>query len=90
MYNALIYLDPNKATGIDEIGPKILKYYAMSLFRPLCYRLSSGTIPFEWKIHLITPVYKSADRSCINNYCPISLLCNISKVLESLINDKII
>ena len=94
MYNALIYLDPNKATGIDGIGPKILKYYAMSLFHPLCYlfnlSLSSGTIPSEWKIHLITPVYKSADRSRINNYRPISLLYNISKVLKSLIHDKII
>ena len=94
VYNALIHLDPTKATGIDGIGPKILKYCAMSLFRPLCYlfnlSLSSGTVPSEWKIHLITPVYKSADRSCINNYRPISLLCNISKVLESLIHDKII
>ena len=94
VYNALIYLDPNKATGINGIGPKTLKYCAVSLFLPLCYlcnlSLSSGTIPSKWKIHLITPVYKSADRSCINNYCPISLLCNISKVLESLIHDKII
>ena len=94
VYNAFMYLDPNKATGIDGIGPKILKYCAMSLFRPLCHlfnlSLSSGTIPSEWKIHLITPVYKPADRSCINNYRPISLLCNISKVLESLIHDKII
>ena len=76
--NALISLDPNKATGIDEIGPKILKYCALSLFHPLCYlfnlSLSSGTIPSEWKIHFITPVYKSADRSCISNYHPISLL----------------
>ena len=94
VYNALVSLDPNKATGIDGIGPKILKYCALSLFHPLCHlfnlSLSSGTIPSEWKIHLITPVYKSADRSYISNYRPISLLCNTSKVLESLIHDKII
>ena len=94
MYNALIYLDPNKVTGIDGIGPKILKYCALSLFHPLCYlfnlSLSSGTIPSERKIQLITPVYKSADRSCISNCRPILLLCNTSKVLERLIYDKII
>ena len=35
VYNALVSLDPNKATGIDGIGPKILKYCALSLFHPL-------------------------------------------------------
>ena len=34
VYNALIHLDSNKATGIDGIGPKTLKYCAMSLYRP--------------------------------------------------------
>ena len=40
VYNALIYVDPNKATGIDGIGPKILKYCAMSLFRPYAIYLT--------------------------------------------------
>ena len=82
MYNALIlYLYPHKATGIDGIGPKILTYCAISLFHTLCYMFNLSypvvaTIPSEGKIHLITPVYKSPDGPCINNYCPISLLCN--------------
>ena len=66
----------------------------LSLFHPLCYlfnlSLFSGTIPSEWKIHLITSVYKSADRSCISNYRRISFLCNTSNVLESLMYDNII
>ena len=41
-------------------------------------------------MHLITPIHKSGDRSMINNYRPISLLCAISKVLESLIYNGII
>ena len=47
-------------------------------------------IPKEWKIHQIVPVFKSGDKSLVQNYRPISLLCNISKILEHIINNKII
>ena len=43
-----------------------------------------------WSVFTGPVTYKSADRSCISNYRLISLLCNTSKVLESLIHDKII
>ena len=94
VYSALNQLDPNKATGINTISPKILKHCALSLTRPLCHlfnlSLTTGAIPQEWKVHLIVPVYKSAERSSVQNYRPISLLCNTSKVLESLFYNRII
>ena len=34
--------------------------------------------------------HKSRNKSLVNNYCPISLLCNTSKILEQLIYNKII
>ena len=87
-------LDSNKATGIDSIGPKILKNCALSLYQPLCHlfnvSLSTGCIPHEWKIHKIVPIHKSADRSSVTNYRPISLLSNASKILEQLIHNKLI
>ena len=89
-----VQLDPKKATSIDKISPKVLKHCANSLFHPLCHlfnlSLSTGAIPTEWKIHLITPVYKSADRSLVKNYCPISLLCIALKVPETLIYSKLL
>ena len=39
-------------------------------------------LPTEWRIHQVTPVFKSGDRDSINNYHPISLLCCVSKVLR--------
>ena len=93
VYLALTQLDPNKVTGIDKIGPKILKYCAWSLFRPLRHlfnsSLSTGVIPLEWRVHLITPVYKSSHRSSVQNYRPTSLLCNTSKVLKTLIYNRL-
>ena len=80
VYSALSQLDPNKATGIDKISPRVLKHCASSLTRPLCHlfnlSLSTGVIPQEWKVHLVVPVHKSSDRSSVKNYRPISLLCS--------------
>ena len=94
IYYILCQLDPNKATGIDKISPKVLKNCAFSLTRPLCHlfnlSLSKGVIPKEWKVHLIVPIYKSDDRSSVKNYRPISLLSNTSKVLETLVYNNII
>ena len=80
--------------GIDGIGPKILKYCSLSLYKPLHHLfslcLSQHCIPEQWKIHLITPIHKSGDKSAVRNYRPISLLCSISKVLENLIYNHLI
>ena len=47
--------------------------------------IDHSCIPSEWKIHLITPLFKKGDPTSVTNYRPISLLCSISKVLERLI-----
>ena len=80
--------------GIDCLGPRILKECAHILFQPLhylfCLSLSSHSIPEEWRIHRITPIHKSSDRSLVSNYQPISLLCSISKVLERIIYNHVL
>jgi len=94
VYTALSNLDPTKATGCDGIGPKILKNCVDYLYKPLHYLFTKSLhhchIPTDWATHIIVPVYKSGERSNIQNYRPISLLSNISKVLERIIYDKII
>lgn len=52
--------------------------------------LSHSKIPVEWKTHKIAPIPKKGDLLQIINYRPISLLCILSKVLESIIYHKII
>jgi len=94
VFNALINLEPNKASGLDNIGPSILKNSASVLSAPLHYlfsvSLSRGIILNEWKIHTIIPVFKSGDKSSVKNYRPISLLNHVSKVLEHLVYNKVI
>ena len=52
--------------------------------------LQQCAIPSEWATHIIIPVFKSGEKNLVSNYRPISLLCNVSKVLEKLVYDKTI
>ena len=52
--------------------------------------LQSSTLPQEWKLHHISPIFKSGDKSLVSIYIPISLLCISSKIFEQIIYDKII
>ena len=67
VYDILASLDATKATGIDGIGPQILKNCALPLCHPLhqlfqkC--LQQCTIPSEWATHIIIPVFKSGERT---------------------------
>jgi hypothetical protein len=71
-------LDVNKATGPDGISPRLLKetahQIAPSLSTLFNRSLDSGSLPEEWKLANI-PVFKKGDKSFIENYRPISLLC---------------
>lgn len=51
--------------------------------------IRSGQLPSQWKLHFVTPVFKSGNKSDVSNYRPISLLCIASKILEKLIFNRI-
>ena len=72
VFTALTSLDPSKAMGIDCLGPKILKKCALALYQPVHHLFSLSLlnhyIPEEWRVHRITPVFKSGDRSSVKNY----------------------
>ena len=89
---ALLNLDGNKATGPDGIPPRLLKETAHQIAPSLCslfnQSLSSGSLPDEWKLANIIPIYKKGDKTHVENYRPISL-CIISKVLERCVLSKL-
>jgi len=85
IFEALCSPDYTKSFGCDNIHPQVLKLCATSLLEPIHHifqlRLSTNTLPQEWKIHKITPLPKKGDLSCVSNYRPISLLCIILEVI---------
>ena len=88
VFSILKSLDSSKATGPDGFGNNLLKQCASSLSVPISIiaKLSfdTGIFPQNWKIANVVPIFKKGDKQCKANYRPISLLSNISKVLERL------
>ena len=82
----LLSLDPNKASGPDNIPGSLLKNTAAEIAPSLCkifnLSLSHGVVPVLWKRANVTPVFKKDDPTLAENYRPISLLCIVSKVLK--------
>ena len=86
MRNFLSNLNVSKATGLDNIGSKILKISANIIAPSLVYIINksiiSGSFPSMWKEAKVKPLFKSGDKDGINNYRPISILPTISKLIE--------
>ena len=77
---------------MDDIGPKVLKYCAITVYEPLPHlfmtSISQHKIPAEWKTHCVTPIHKAGDRAMVGINRSISLLCSTSKILECIIYNK--
>ena len=82
----LTQLGVHKSTRPDGIGNWILHHRSDSLCKRLTAlfnkSLADGVFPRTWK----RPVYKKGNKSDKVNYRPISLLSNMSKVLEKITN----
>ena len=72
--------------------PLLLKLGAATLTLPFTHLFNTCfcSIPDEWKVYKIIPIPKGSNPADVQNYRPISLLCIMSKILESIIYNKII
>ena len=91
---ALKNLRTDKSTGIDKIHPRPLKELADVLSKPITMifklSLSTGQLPRSWLDAVISPIYKKGQRCLAENYRPVSLLCILCKILESIITPQIV
>ena len=64
-----------------------------SLGEPFVYicnlSFNTGTFPDNMKIAKVVPLYKSGSKNVFNNYRPVSLLPQFSKILEKLFNNRL-
>ena len=82
-----------KATGIDNLSPKILRLTKDVLAKPITnivnYMIETGKFPSSLKLARVTPVHKKNDTMCKENYRPVSILPAISKVFERTISEQL-
>ena len=70
-------LNPNKASGLDQISSQFLKTMSSSIAPVLTIlfqaSINQGKIPDDWKTAYVTPLFKKGDRAKASNYRPVSL-----------------
>ncbi|CAM4676294.1 unnamed protein product [Lepidochelys kempii] len=84
----------NMSLGPDGIHPRVLKELKCEIVELLTmvFNLSfkSATVPNDWKIANVTPVFKKGSRGDPGNYRAVSLTSVLGKLVETIVKNKIV
>ena len=84
----------NSSPGYDEVPAIVMKQNIHALIKPLTYlincSINKGIFPDELKIAKVIPIYKSGDKTSIENYRPISVLSVFSKTFQKIMYNHLI
>ena len=90
--NMLRSLGISKSAGEDKISGQFLGDAAEVISSPLTYimnlSLKSATVPDDFKLARVLPIYKKGNRNYEGNYRPVSILPVASKVLEKIVYNQ--
>lgn len=82
-------LNPKKASGPDNLTPRILNELHLELTPAVTLlfqrSMELGQTPSDWKHAFVCPIYKKGARHNPANYRPISLTCILCKLLEHIV-----
>jgi hypothetical protein len=78
----------------NGVSMSFIKQFIPELMSPLLHvfqlSLNHGSVPVQLKIAKVIPIHKNGDRTKMDNYRPISLLSNFSKILEKIVASRLI
>ena len=87
-------MTPNKSTGRDLIGSKVVKscpgIFANNLAKIYNWSIENGIYPDDLKIAKVITLYKKGVKHDPNNYRPISLLSHFDKIFEKILCRRLI
>ena len=69
-------------------------HFPDEILAPVCMlfekSLREGKVLEDWRRANVVPVYKAGDRGKAKNYRPVSLTCQLCKVIERLVKDELV
>ena len=87
-------LKDNSAPGFDEITSLTIKNILPFLAKPICNLINlifeKGVCPEHFKTAIVKPIFKKGESQLIENFRPISLLSNISKIFEKAFKNRLV
>ena len=93
IFEALSQLEPKNSQDSNDLSMYFLKKIANELVIPLKHifnlSIKEGVIPDQMKIARVIPIFKGGDPLLADNYRPIALLSNFSKILEKIMHNRL-
>ena len=90
----MLRLKVNKASGPDNISPKLIRSCHHVLTKPLALLfnscITSSPFPDDFKMAKVIPLHKQLEKILVDNYRPISLLNCFRKLFERLIHKQVV
>jgi len=90
----ILTLKTNSSAGPDGIRSTIIKNNTQVLTKPLTHIINTifltGVVPSSFKTSIITPIFKSGNKTEVKNYRPISLINNFAKIFEKSVKERLV
>ena len=81
------------STDFNNVNMSIIKIVIDDIVEPFAFicnkSFETNIFPNEMKIAKVVPIYKGGDKTIFTNYRPISLLSQLSKILEKLFMNRL-
>lgn len=92
--NIILQLKTDSSPGPDRFTASLFKKSIDSFLAPLSHiiniSLNTGIFPDCWKMAAVTPIFKNGSKNLPDNYRPIALLSVTSKILERIVNNRLV
>jgi hypothetical protein len=90
---AFSQLESKKSEDLYGLSMFFIKKFKNTIVNPLYYIIfksfETGKFPSQLKIAKVVPIHKGGDKSLPDNYRPISLLPNFSKIIEKIMSNRL-
>ena len=95
VFHELIHLPLHSKQDLLNFDSKLLRL-AAPIIAPILTHLFNlslfyGTLPNDWKLARITPIYRGkGDNTDPSNFCPISIVSTIAKIIEKFVKCQLV